>query len=139
MSTDLSGLEMGLRRPPLEFLPEAAVIVEETAADDPLLEALLTRESMEPEEPRALPARAQASSEARMTRMDPSAQGVWLEFEGARWFSSGPAVSYDPNRFVNVGSYRGFDVYRETTAPVDGDTIFVAVVSQGPLAPYSRR
>ena len=64
--------------------------------------------------------------------------GVWIEFEGARWFSSGRAVSFDPDRFVPTGSYRGFVVYRDTMGG-RADTIFVTVVPDGPVAPYSRR
>jgi hypothetical protein len=64
--------------------------------------------------------------------------GVWIEFEGARWFSAGPAVSVDPERFAPAGSYRGFVVYRDTMG-ARADTIFVTVVPNGPIAPYSRR
>lgn len=64
--------------------------------------------------------------------------GVWVEFEGARWFSSGPAVSFNPDRFVPAGSYRGFVVYRDTMGG-RADTIFVTIVPNGPIAPYSRR
>jgi hypothetical protein len=64
--------------------------------------------------------------------------GVWIEFEGARWFSAGPAVSFNPDRFVPAGSHRGFVVYRDTMGG-RGDTIFVSVVPNGPVAPYSRR
>ena len=64
--------------------------------------------------------------------------GVWIEFEGARWFSAGPAVSFNPDRFVPAGSYRGFVVYRDTMGG-RADTIFVTVVPNGPVAPYARR
>jgi hypothetical protein len=64
--------------------------------------------------------------------------GVWIEFEGARWFSAGPTVSYNPDRFVPTGSYHGFVVYRDTMGG-RGDTIFVTVVPDGPVAPYTRR
>ena len=65
-------------------------------------------------------------------------EGVWIEFEGARWFSAGPAVSFSPDRFVPTGSYRGFVVYRDTMGG-RADTIFVTVVPDGPVAPYTRR
>jgi hypothetical protein len=63
--------------------------------------------------------------------------GVWIEYEGAKWYSDGAAVAYRPERFVRVGTYRGFPVYRER----DGAShdIFVAVVHDGPLAPYAKR
>jgi hypothetical protein len=64
--------------------------------------------------------------------------GVWIEFDGARWFSAGPAVSFNPDRFVPTGSHRGFVVYRDTMRGRE-DTIFVTVVPDGPIAPYARR
>jgi hypothetical protein len=66
-----------------------------------------------------------------------SNDGVWIEHEGARWFASGAAVSFDPKRFEPAGAYRGFAVYRDTMGR-DG-TIFVAAVTDGPLVPYARR
>lgn len=75
---------------------------------------------------------------ANFVRRPTGNDGVWIEFEGARWFSSGRAVSFNPDRFVSTGSYRGFDVYRDTMGG-GADTIFVTIVPNGPLAPYSRR
>lgn len=63
--------------------------------------------------------------------------GVWLEFAGARWYSDGAAVSFSPDRFVPMGDYHGFPVYREKDS--DRGDIWVAVVADGPLAPYSKR
>jgi hypothetical protein len=66
-----------------------------------------------------------------------SANGVWLEFKGARWYADGPAAPFSPDRFEAVGEYRGFAVYRDKTA--NKDAIWVAVVKDGPVAPYSKR
>ena len=63
--------------------------------------------------------------------------GVWLEFEGRRWYSSGPAVSFSPDRFEPVGEYRGFPVYRDKAAK--GGDIWVSVVKDGPVAPYRKQ
>src|SRR4051812_16511834 len=63
--------------------------------------------------------------------------GVWLEFGGRRWYSSGPAVSFSPDRFEPVGEYRGFPVYRDKTA--NRSEIWVSVVKDGPLAPYAKQ
>jgi hypothetical protein len=71
-----------------------------------------------------------------VTRPSGSMNGVWLEFAGARWYSDGPAVPYAPERFERAGEYRGFPVYRDRTSP--RDRIWVAVVQDGPLAPYAR-
>src|SRR5262245_17955658 len=63
--------------------------------------------------------------------------GVWLMFNGSRWSSRGPAVVFDPDRFSKIGEYRGFPVYR--TKDGRADDIWVTVVKDGPVAPYSRR
>jgi hypothetical protein len=70
-------------------------------------------------------------------RLRPRASdGVWIEFQGTRWYSDGMAVSYDPDRFVPIGSYRGFPVYRDSA---DANRIFVTVAPDGPIAPFTRR
>ena len=72
------------------------------------------------------------------TIVRPSAtRGVWVEFGGARWYSAGTSTSYSPARFTKVGEYRGFPVYVETAG--GKDEIWVQVVTDGPLAPYSLR
>jgi hypothetical protein len=62
--------------------------------------------------------------------------GVWLDFNGARWYSAGPAVVYAPERFTPVGQHGGFPVYRDAAGA--SDRIYVAAVKGGPLAPYRR-
>jgi hypothetical protein len=63
--------------------------------------------------------------------------GVWVEFRGARWYSNGEAVTYSADRFARIGEYRGFPVYRDRTSK--RDLIWVSVVKDGPVAPYSPR
>jgi hypothetical protein len=63
--------------------------------------------------------------------------GVWLELDGARWYSAGEAVPFTPDRFEPAGTYRGFPVYREKGG--DANRIWVTAVQDGPLAPYVRR
>ena len=63
--------------------------------------------------------------------------GVWLDFNGARWYSAGSAVPYVADRFTPVGEYRGFMVYRANGG--NRDRIWVAVVPDGPVAPYEKR
>jgi hypothetical protein len=65
------------------------------------------------------------------------ANGVWLEFNGARWYSNGPASSFSLDRFEPVGEYHGFPVYRDKTSGTDD--IWVSVVKEGPVAPYAKR
>jgi hypothetical protein len=62
---------------------------------------------------------------------------VWLEFDGARWYSAGEAAPFTPDRFEPAGMYRGFPVYREKGG--SANRIWVSVVLDGPLAPYVRQ
>ena len=62
--------------------------------------------------------------------------GISVVFEGARWVSAGTTVAFSPDRFVPIGDYHGFPVYREKQR--SADTIYVTVVADGPLAPYKR-
>lgn len=63
--------------------------------------------------------------------------GVWLSYNGERWYNRGSATTFDPNRFTKIGDYRGFSVYRDERGRAD--EIWVAVVKDGPVAPYTRR
>jgi hypothetical protein len=63
--------------------------------------------------------------------------GVWLEFNGARWYADGPAVSFTPDRFEPIGEYRGFPVYRDKNG--GKSEIWVSVMKDGPVAPYGER
>jgi hypothetical protein len=63
-------------------------------------------------------------------------RGVWLDFDGARWYSAGAAVPFEPARFTRIGEHRGFDVYREARGA--SDQIWIAVVKDGPVAPYRK-
>jgi hypothetical protein len=62
-------------------------------------------------------------------------QGIWIEFEGVRYFSDGTAVPLESARFVDAGEYRGFRVYKLEN---DSRAIFVPAVPGGLLARYTR-
>jgi hypothetical protein len=64
-------------------------------------------------------------------------RGVWVEYNGERWFSDGAAAPYSPTRFIRAGEYHGFTVYRE--AGSRANRIWIASVADGPLTPYARR
>lgn len=66
-----------------------------------------------------------------------SNSGLWIDFDGARWYAAGRSLDYDANRFEPAGSLRGFPVYRERGGP--GTRIYVTVVQDGPVAPFERR
>jgi hypothetical protein len=63
--------------------------------------------------------------------------GIWLHFNGARWYSAGGAVPFSPDRFTPIGDYRGFPVYRDSTG--DPNHIWVPIIRGGPLVPYTKR
>ena len=47
----------------------------------------------------------------------PTVLEIWVTFDGARWYSAGPALVYSPDRFVEVGDYQGLPVYRTDSEP----------------------
>ena len=63
--------------------------------------------------------------------------GIWVEFNGARWYNDGAAQLYTPDRFVRAGDYRGFAVYRDRGRAAD--RIWITTVHDGLLAPYRKR
>lgn len=67
----------------------------------------------------------------------PTILQVWAPFDGARWYSAGSAVSYSPDRFVQVGEHHGFPVYRDKDG--SADKIYIPSVVGGPVAPYAKR
>ena len=81
--------------------------------------------------------RAPSRPNLESARRPTGANGVWLEFNGARWYADGAATSFSPDRFEPVGLYRGFPVYRDKAAATN--EIWVQVVEDGPLAPYVKR
>jgi len=74
---------------------------------------------------------------SRETTLNPptGVNGVWISFEGRRWFSAGKAIEYDAATLTRVGTYRGWNVY---TRNGDRTTIYVPAVP-GKLSPYKAR
>jgi hypothetical protein len=62
--------------------------------------------------------------------------GIWVEFNGVRWYNDGVAQSYTAERFVRAGDYHGFPVYRERGRAAD--RIWIATLNGGPLTPYRK-
>ena len=91
-----------------------------------------TTGSRTPTLPRPMRTRVESLPEPRAT------DGVWIRYDGAKWYSNGAAAPYSPDRFVRIGTYHGFPVYRERTGRGSRD-IWVSVVQDGPVAPYARR
>ncbi len=82
--------------------------------------------------------RAPSRPSLESARRPSGTNGVWLEFNGARWYADGAATSFSPDRFEQVGLYRGFPVYRDKATTATNE-IWVQVVEDGPLAPYAQR
>ena len=64
--------------------------------------------------------------------------GVYIDFDKRRWFSSGPAVEFSSSRFTRIGDHHGFAVYSESGKD---NTIYVALTltSNDLVTPYSVR
>lgn len=67
-----------------------------------------------------------------------AANGIFVEFDNARWFSSGVPVPFDATRFRRIGELRGFPVY---AARRDASSTIYIQIAEGleVVAPYSRR
>jgi len=63
--------------------------------------------------------------------------GIWIPYAGARWYNAGAAMPYSPDRFVQIGTYHGFPVYRDRTAREN--RIWIPAVDGGLLTPYVKR
>jgi hypothetical protein len=67
-----------------------------------------------------------------------AANGIFVEFQNGRWFSSGPPESLDPRILTRIGEWHGFPVY--VAGGARDSTIYIPI-AQGLelLAPYSKR
>jgi len=101
----------------------------------PRNETLLSAPRTEPTDVGSIPRPARTHVES--IPLPTTGGGVWLEWNGQRWYSDGPATVFTAERFTQVGDYRGFPVYRDTRGRAD--EIWIAVVKDGPLAPYGRK
>ncbi len=63
----------------------------------------------------------------------------FIEYQGRRWFSSGPAVALDESILSRSGEYHGFAVYVAGNQPAETIYIAVAADATGLLTPYSSR
>ena len=59
--------------------------------------------------------------------------GIWITYDGRRWFAAGEALSLEDAHFTEIGAYHGFPVYRR-----DGDTSRVYIpAADGLVSPFS--
>jgi hypothetical protein len=77
--------------------------------------------------------------ELRTARKPEGLNAFFVEYQGRRWFSSGPVVAFDEKSFTRAGDYHGFAVY--AARGQSPDTIYVAVTDdpKGMLTPYAAR
>lgn len=83
------------------------------------------------------PGRESSRAQALALPQRSAVEGLWIDFDNARWFSAGRAIDFDASRFERAGEHRGFPGYRERGGSVT--RIYVTVTPDGPLAPYDRR
>lgn len=85
------------------------------------------------------PAVAQARRGSPRPLRPKGLNGMYIEFDHARWFSSGPATLLEPSQFTRIGDYRGFSVYRDSSG--SPGTIYVQLAQNVTyfVTPYSRR
>jgi hypothetical protein len=61
--------------------------------------------------------------------------GIWVNYDGRRWFLAGKAIDYDAGTLAEVGVYHGWTVYTRNGDPT---TIYIPT-TPGRLAPYRSR
>lgn len=68
----------------------------------------------------------------------PSANGIFINFDGERWFSAGEAIVFDPTGMTQIGERNGSPVYQRKGAE---GVIYIPVVrgSRGLVTPYVQR
>ena len=70
-----------------------------------------------------------------MYRKPTGANGIWINFDGDRWFSAGKAIDYEAASLTQIGTYHGWSVY---TRNGDSSTIYIPS-TPGRLTPYRRK
>lgn len=67
-----------------------------------------------------------------------AANGIFVEFENRRWFSSGPPVALNSRRLTRIGQFHDFPVY--ATRSRGPATIYIPVArGMDAVAPFSKR
>jgi hypothetical protein len=84
---------------------------------------------------RQLPEATDAGGTIESVPAPTSNRGIFVEYDGARWYSAGPAVTTDATLLREIGRYHGFPVYAD---PEARDRILVPAVPGGALTPYRR-
>jgi hypothetical protein len=99
--------------------------------------------SQAPEEPRPVGTAGVApgvlprpSTRPLATLLQPQGNdGIWIQYDGARWISRGPGVPLEGSGFRRVGDYAGFPVYARAG---EAGVIYIPT-REGIVAPYRRK
>jgi hypothetical protein len=99
--------------------------------------------------------RPAAALGVRPTATPPAAPPVWtslrtalrpvglnafyVDYDGARWFNSGPASLVDPSTLTRSGDYHGFPVYVSRAGGSATIYVPVAETAESMMTPYTRR
>ena len=63
------------------------------------------------------------------------ANGIWIEYDGRRWFAASQSIAYEAALLNEVGTYRGWTVY----SPKNDPSIIYIPSAPGRLSAYKRR
>ena len=89
-------------------------------------------------QPVAVPQAPEAAPTRPLRRANtPTLMEFWVPFDNARWYSAGSAVPFSAERFVQIGEYGSFPVYRDRNG--SRDTIYIPSVAGGAVAPYKKK
>lgn len=115
---------------------QPGVLVGTTGSPAPVLPAVSDVPAAAPQ-PVDTSGRVASTPAPRVSTVNPPTgrNGVWINYDGRRWFSAGKAIDYDAASLTRVGTYRGWNVY---TRSGDATTIYVSGVP-GKLTPYKVR
>jgi hypothetical protein len=116
--------------------PQPGVLGGTTGGTAPSLPAVADVAASAPQ-PVGTSGRVTVAPAPRVSTVNPPTglNGMWINFDGRRWFSAGKAIEYDAASLTRVGTYHGFSVY---TRNGDPSTIYVPA-APGKLSPYSAR
>ena len=59
--------------------------------------------------------------------------GVWINYDNARWISAGQAVAFDEGTFTRIGQYNGFPVFRRQGS---SDEVIYLPTRKDRVSPY---
>jgi hypothetical protein len=75
---------------------------------------------------------------APLPRRPESPNAIFIEYDNARWFSSGPAAPLDTTRLTRIGESHGFPVYRARRG--NRSTIYMPIAEgMDVVAPFTKR